>query len=118
MQLSYISLQQFNSILLLKLTLLHQKVVCAPTVILFGYFYRLIWESVPIQKWPLFSQFHVCLVLIFPIFMIYFAKCEGKGCFPKFQIKSLAYIQAENKKRKKKERKVKWHSGLYRSAFI
>ena len=28
-------------------------------VILFGYFYRRIWESFPIQKWPLFSQFHV-----------------------------------------------------------
>ena len=29
------------------------------TVILFGNFYCLIWESFPIQKWPLFSQFHV-----------------------------------------------------------
>ena len=29
------------------------------TVILFGHFYHLIWESFPIQKWPLFSQFHV-----------------------------------------------------------
>ena len=29
------------------------------------------------------------LVLIFPIFMIYFPKCEGKGSFPKPQIKSL-----------------------------
>ena len=29
------------------------------SVILFGHFYRLIWEAFPIQKWPLFSQFHV-----------------------------------------------------------
>ena len=29
------------------------------------------------------------LVLIFSIFMIYFPKCEGKGSFPKSQIKSL-----------------------------
>ena len=29
------------------------------TVILFGHFYSLIWESFPIQKWPLFSQLHV-----------------------------------------------------------
>ena len=29
------------------------------TVILLGHIYRLIWESFPIQKWPLFSQFHV-----------------------------------------------------------
>ena len=28
-------------------------------VILFGHFYRLIQESFPNQKWPLFSQFHV-----------------------------------------------------------
>ena len=28
-------------------------------VILFGNFHCLIWESFPIQKWPLFSQFHV-----------------------------------------------------------
>ena len=29
------------------------------------------------------------LVLIFPIFLIYFPKCEGKGSFPKSEIKSL-----------------------------
>ena len=29
------------------------------TVILFGHFYCLIWESFQIQKWPLISQFHV-----------------------------------------------------------
>ena len=28
----------------------------APTVILFGHFYRLIWESFPIQNWPLFPN--------------------------------------------------------------
>ena len=40
----------------------------------------------PIRKWPIFSQF-----LIFPIFMIYFPKCEGKGTcsFQKSKIKSL-----------------------------
>ena len=32
---------------------------CVYPVILFGHFYRLIWESFPIQKWPLFSQLHV-----------------------------------------------------------
>ena len=35
-----------------------EQVVLAP-VILFGHFYCLIWESFPIQKWPLFSQCHV-----------------------------------------------------------
>ena len=29
------------------------------SVILFGHFWGRIWESFPIQKWPLFSQFHV-----------------------------------------------------------
>ena len=28
------------------------------------------------------------MAFIFPIFTIYIPKCEGKGCFPKFQIKS------------------------------
>ena len=28
-------------------------------VILFCHLYRLIWESFPTKKWPLFSQFHV-----------------------------------------------------------
>ena len=28
-------------------------------VISFSHFYCLLWESFPIQKWPLFSQFHV-----------------------------------------------------------
>ena len=51
------------------------KVCCVArhvkAVNLLGNFYDLIWESFPIQKWPLFSQ-----LLIFPIFMIYFPKCE------------------------------------------
>ena len=34
------------------------------------------------------------LVLIFPIFMIYFPKCEGKGSFQNWQIKSLLYLFA------------------------
>ena len=34
------------------------------------------------------------LALIFPIFMKYFPKCEGKGCFPKSQIKSLQIVQS------------------------
>ena len=33
--------------------------VMGVAVILFGHFYRLIWESFPIQKWSLFSQFYV-----------------------------------------------------------
>ena len=38
------------------------------------------------------------LVLIFPIFMIYFPKCEGKGSFPKSQIiKSLLNNEYYNK---------------------
>ena len=37
---------------------LHQILHTRP-VILFHHFYRLIWESFPIQKWPLFSQYHV-----------------------------------------------------------
>ena len=32
------------------------------------------------------------LVLIFPFFIIYFPKCEGKGSFPKSQINSLDVI--------------------------
>ena len=72
-------------------------------VILFGHFYRLIWESFPIQKWPLFSQFHVFWILIFPIFMIYFPKFEGKGSFPKSQIKSLQTHKGIANTRKKLE---------------
>ena len=67
------------------------------TVILFGHFYSLLWESFPIQKWPLFSQISI-LVLIFPIFMIYFPKCERKGSFPKSQMKSLGNYRQDFKK--------------------
>ena len=35
------------------------------------------------------------LVLIFPIFMTYFPKCEGKGSFLKSQIKSLLNKQTK-----------------------
>ena len=57
-------------------------------VILFGHFYSLIWESFPIQKWPLFSQFHD-FSTYFPNFDKIFPKCEGKGSFLKSKLKSL-----------------------------
>ena len=66
--------------------------ILSKSVILFGYFYRLIWESFPIKKMAFIFPISCILVLIFPIFMIYFPKCEGKGSLPKFQIKSLAIV--------------------------
>ena len=59
------------------------------SLILVGHFYRLIWESFPIQKRPLTFPISCILVLIFPIFMIYFPKCEGKGSLPKSKIQAL-----------------------------
>ena len=44
---------------------------------------------IPNPKMAFIFQISCILVLIFPIFMIYFPKCEGKGSFPKSQIKSL-----------------------------
>ena len=54
-----------NSVLnIMKLIPLYILVKSFPlSVILFGNFYRLIWESFPIQNWPLFSHFHVFLHL-------------------------------------------------------
>ena len=37
----------------------HKYDVSSQSVILIGNFYGHIWELFPIQKWPLFSQFHV-----------------------------------------------------------
>ena len=47
---------------------------------------------IPTPKMALIFQISRILVLVFPIFMIYFPKCEGKGSFPKSQIKSLLYM--------------------------
>ena len=44
---------------------------------------------IPNPKMAIVFPISCILVLIFPIFMIYFPKCEGKGSFPKSQIKSL-----------------------------
>ena len=44
---------------------------------------------IPNQKMAFIFQISCTLVFIFPIFMIYFHKCEGKGSFQKSQIKSL-----------------------------
>ena len=44
---------------------------------------------IPNPKMALIFPISCVLVLIFPIFMIYFRICEGKGSFPKYQIKSL-----------------------------
>ena len=58
------------------------KSMTAHTMILFGHFYRLIWESFPIKNGLIFP-ISCILVLTFPSFMIYFPKYEGKGSFPK-----------------------------------
>ena len=52
------------------------------SVILFGHFYGLIWESLPIQKWALFSQFHV-FTTYFPNFIKIFSICEEEVSFLK-----------------------------------
>ena len=52
-------------------------------------FYRLIWELFSIKKMAFILPISCILVLIFSIFMIYFPNCDGKGSFPKSQIKSL-----------------------------
>ena len=44
---------------------------------------------IPNPKMTFIFPIACILVLIFPIFMIYFPKCEGKGSFPKSQIKTL-----------------------------
>ena len=44
---------------------------------------------IPNPKMVFIFPISCILVLIFPIFMTYFPKCEGKGSFPKSQIKSL-----------------------------
>ena len=57
-------------------------------MILSGHFYRRIWghsQSINDLYFPNF----IYLVVIFPICMIFFPKCEGKCSFPKSQIKSL-----------------------------
>ena len=51
---------------------------------------------IPNQKMTFIFPISCILVLIFPIFMIYLAKCEGKGSFPKSQIKSLILDQKRN----------------------
>ena len=45
---------------------------------------------IPNPKMAFIFPISCILVLIFPFFMIYFPKCEGKGSFPKSQIKSLS----------------------------
>ena len=45
--------------ILYQLKVLSVKLWGVISVILFGHFWGRIWESFPIQKWPLFSQFHV-----------------------------------------------------------
>ena len=44
---------------------------------------------IPNPKMAFIFPISCILVIIFPIFIIYFPKCEGKGSFPKSQIKSL-----------------------------
>ena len=53
---------------------------------------------IPNLKMAFIFTISCILVLIFPIFMIYFPKCEGKGSFPKSQIKSLNMFWSWNKK--------------------
>ena len=43
---------------------------------------------IPNPKMTFIFPISYILVLIFPIFIIYFPKCEGKGSFPKSEIKS------------------------------
>ena len=71
-----------------KLTILGDFFSLGP-VILLGHFHGLIWESFPIQTWPLFSQFQEFWHLFFPTLIKYVTKCEGKASFLKSQIKSL-----------------------------
>ena len=47
---------------------------------------------IPNPKMAFIFPISCILVLIFPFFRIYFPKCEGKGSFPKSQIKSLTII--------------------------
>ena len=47
---------------------------------------------IPNPKMAFIIPISFLLVLISQIFMIYFPKCEGKGSFPKSQIKSLASL--------------------------
>ena len=49
---------------------------------------------IPNPKMAFIVPISCILVLIFPFFMIYFPKCEGKGSFPKSQIKSLSTMDS------------------------
>ena len=44
---------------------------------------------IPNPKMAFIFPISCIFALIFPLFMKYFPKCEGKGSFPKSQIKSL-----------------------------
>ena len=44
---------------------------------------------IPYPKMAFIFQISGILALIYPILIKYFSKCEGKGSFLKFQIKSL-----------------------------
>ena len=59
--------------------------------------------------------------ILVPIFMIYFAKCESKGSFPKSQIKTL-YNEIKDgeptKKKKKKKKKTKKNNNFFREFFV
>ena len=50
---------------------------------------------IPNQKMAFIFPISCILVFIFPIFMIYFHKCEGKGSFQKSQIKSLSQVRVD-----------------------
>ena len=49
---------------------------------------------IPNPKMAFIFSISCILVLIFPIFMLYLPKCEGKGSFPKSKIKSLVFNSA------------------------
>ena len=47
---------------------------------------------IPNPKMAFIFPISCILALIFPILIKYFPKCEGKGSFPKSQIKSLHHV--------------------------
>ena len=53
---------------------------------------------IPNPKMAFIFPISCILALIFPILIKYFPKCEGKGSFPKSQIKSLLVITGRLKK--------------------
>ena len=53
---------------------------------------------IPNPKMTFIFPISCILVLIFPICMIYFPKCEGKGSFPKSPIKSLGHKESNETK--------------------